>query len=79
VPHRPAYRHAGVVIARVLLGTERSQLDDGAVPDYRPSQSWNEPWGTRYPLIVNPGATGPAHLLAAFVAPSSANLKTVEH
>ncbi|HZU91639.1 MAG TPA: cupin domain-containing protein [Stellaceae bacterium] len=72
----PAHHHAGFVFAYVLSGTVRSQLNRGAVVDYRTGQSWLEPPGTEHTLTANPSRTEPARLLAVFVAPTGAKLTT---
>jgi quercetin dioxygenase-like cupin family protein len=72
----PAHHHAGFVFAYVLSGTVRSQLNRGAVVDYRTGQSWVEPPGTEHTLTANPSRTVPASLLAVFVAPTGATLTT---
>lgn len=70
------HHHAGVVFAYVLSGRVRSQLNGGAVVDYRAGQSWVEPAGTEHTLTENASRTEPARLLAVFVAPSGATLTT---
>jgi quercetin dioxygenase-like cupin family protein len=72
----PAHHHAGFVFAYVLSGTVRSQLNRGAIIDYRAGQSWVEPPGTEHTLTANPSRTDPASLLAVFVAPTGAILTT---
>ena len=67
------------MFAYVLSGTVRSQLNRGAVVDYRTGQSWVEPPGTEHTLTANPSRTDPASLLAVFVAPTGANLTTFGH
>src|SRR3954451_5664223 len=70
----PSHRHPGFVLAYVLAGTVRSQLDDGPAVDYHAGQSWVEPPGTLHRLTQNPSATEPASLLAVWVAPDGAGL-----
>ncbi|MDQ4148078.1 MAG: cupin domain-containing protein [Pseudomonadota bacterium] len=71
-----SHHHAGTVFAYVLEGTVRSQLDGGKVIDYRAGQTWVEPPGTEHTLTENPSKTMPARLLAVFIAPTGAPLKT---
>jgi quercetin dioxygenase-like cupin family protein len=71
-----SHHHAGTVFAYVLEGTVRSQLDGGKVIDYRAGQTWVEPPGTEHTLTENPSQTMPARLLAVFIAPTGAPLKT---
>lgn len=74
----PAHHHAGFVFAYVLAGTVRSQLNGGTAIDYAVGQSWVEPPGTEHTLTANPSGTEPARLLAVFVAPTGAELTTVD-
>ena len=62
------------MLAYVLSGTVRSQLNGGSTRDYAVGQSWTEPPGTEHTLTANPSKTEPACLLAVFVAPTGAEL-----
>ncbi|KVA50646.1 cupin [Burkholderia cepacia] len=64
----PAHRHPGSVVAVVLEGTIRSQLEGGAPVDYASGQTWFEPPRALHLFAENPDPTRPARLLATFVA-----------
>ncbi|MFM0164950.1 cupin domain-containing protein [Paraburkholderia sediminicola] len=64
----PAHRHPGSVVAVVLEGTIRSQLEGGAPVDYVSGQTWFEPPRALHLFAENPDPTHPAKLLATFVA-----------
>lgn len=64
----PAHRHPGSVVAVVLEGTIRSQLEGGAPVDYSSGQTWLEPPRALHLFAENPDPTHPARLLATFVA-----------
>ncbi|OXI29022.1 cupin [Burkholderia sp. AU16741] len=64
----PAHRHPGSVVAVVLEGTIRSQLEGGAPVDYASGQTWFEPPRALHLFAENPDPARPARLLATFVA-----------
>ena len=64
----PSHAHGrAVVIAYVLSGAIRSQLEGGASRVYRAGQSWSEPPGAHHLVSENASGTEPARLLALFV------------
>jgi quercetin dioxygenase-like cupin family protein len=73
-----SHRHAGIVFAYVLEGPVRSQLNGGDVIEYSAGQSWVEPPGTVHTHKENPSQTVPARLLAVFIAPTGAQLTSVD-
>ena len=73
-----SHRHAGIVFAYVLEGTVRSQLNGGDVIEYSAGQSWVEPPGTVHTRTEHPSQTMPARHLAVFIAPTGAQLTTVD-
>jgi quercetin dioxygenase-like cupin family protein len=72
-----SHRHAGIVFAYVLEGTVRSPLN-GDVIEYSAGQSWVEPPGTVHTRTEHPSQTMPARHLAVFIAPTGAQLTTVD-
>jgi quercetin dioxygenase-like cupin family protein len=66
--YTPRHRHPGSVMAFVVKGTLRSQLDGGPVGTFTPGQNWFEPPGTVHDFAENASATEPAQLLAVFIA-----------
>jgi quercetin dioxygenase-like cupin family protein len=69
-----SHRHSGAVLAYVLSGAIRSQLDDGPAKVYRAGESWFEPPGTHHRVSENASATQPARLLAVIVDDDGATL-----
>ncbi|QNT79232.1 cupin domain-containing protein [Entomobacter blattae] len=59
------------VVAYVMEGEIRSQLDDGKVQIYKAGQSWSEQPGTHHRISANNSATKPARLLAIFIGPKN--------
>ena len=66
--YSPRHRHPGSVMAFVVKGTIRSQLEGGPVGTFGAGQTWFEPPGTIHLFAENASATEPAELLAIFVA-----------
>lgn len=66
--YTPRHRHPGSVMAFVLNGTLRSQLEGGPIGTFTMGQTWFEPPGTVHLFAENASATQPAQLLAVFVA-----------
>ncbi|MDN7425441.1 cupin domain-containing protein [Burkholderia sp. AU45388] len=64
----PAHRHPGSVVAVVLEGAIRSQLEGGAPVDYASGQTWFEPPRALHLFAENPDPARSARLLATFVA-----------
>ena len=68
--------HSG--FASVLEGTVRSQLNGGDVIEYSAGQSGVESSGTVHTRTEHPSQTMPARHLAVFIAPTGAQLTTVD-
>lgn len=66
--YTPRHRHPGSVMAFVLSGTLRSQLEGGPAAIFATGQAWFEPPGAIHLFAENASATQPARLLAVFVA-----------
>lgn len=66
--YSPRHRHPGSVMAFVVKGTVRSQLEGGPVGTFGPGQTWFEPPGTIHLFAENASATELAEILAVFVA-----------
>lgn len=62
-----AHRHPGSVVAVVISGTLRSQLDGGPIGTYTTHQAWFEPSGALHNFVENASTTEPADLLATFI------------
>jgi quercetin dioxygenase-like cupin family protein len=75
-PHRHTTK--GTVVAYVLEGAIRSQVNDGPITVYEAGESWLEPPGSAHPVSENASATEPARLLAVFVAEDGAELTTYD-
>ena len=73
-----SHRHAGIVFACALEGTVCSQLNGDDVIEYSAGQSWVEPPGTAHIRTENPSQTMPARHLTVFIAPTGAQLTTVD-
>jgi quercetin dioxygenase-like cupin family protein len=71
-----AHRHAGSVTAYVTKGEIRSQLGGGPVETFKVGQSFFEPPGATHLVSANASNTGPAELIAVFVADEGAQLTT---
>jgi quercetin dioxygenase-like cupin family protein len=69
----PSHRHArsAFVVAYVLSGAIRSQVDDGPVQVFHAGESWTEQPGAHHRISENASTTEPAKLLAIFVADSN--------
>lgn len=70
----PAHTHTGFVLAYVLEGTVRSQLNEEESVVYTAGQSWIEPPGTVHASTQNPSSTEITRILAVFVAEDGAEL-----
>jgi quercetin dioxygenase-like cupin family protein len=70
------HRHAGSVTAYITKGEIRSQLGGGPVETFAVGQSFFEPPGSTHLVSANASATGPAELIAVFVADEGAQLTT---
>ena len=68
----------GQVVAYVLEGEVRSQVNDGPVTIYRAGESWFEPPGAAHRVAENASRTRPARILAVFVADSGSVLTTID-
>ncbi|MGX7874789.1 cupin domain-containing protein [Mesorhizobium sp. ORM6] len=66
--YTPRHRHPGSVIAFVLKGTLRSQLEGSPAAVYTKGQAWFEPAGATHLFAENASTTEPAELLATFIA-----------
>jgi quercetin dioxygenase-like cupin family protein len=71
-----AHRNAGSVTAYVTKGEIRSQLGGGPVEIFKAGQSFFEPPGATHLVSANASHTGPAELIAVFVADEGAQLTT---
>jgi quercetin dioxygenase-like cupin family protein len=76
----PPHHHTseGAVVAYVLEGAIRSQVNDGPEKVYQAGESWLEPPGAAHAVSANASATEPARLLAIFVAADGAELTTFD-
>ena len=76
----PPHRHTsqGSVVAYVLEGAIRSQVNDGPETVFQAGESWLEPPGAAHSVSANASATDPARLLAVFVAEDGAELTTFD-
>ncbi len=64
-----SHRHGSAyVIAYVLSGSIRSQVDDGKVQEFKAGESWTENPGAHHVISENASDTEPAKLLAIFIA-----------
>ena len=73
------HHHAGSVFAYVLSGAIRSENSaTGPSKVYQAGDSFFEPAGSEHIVSENASETDPASLLAIFVAPDDAILKTVD-
>lgn len=66
--YTPAHRHPGAVIAIVLSGQVRSQMQGWPAQTYSAGQSWFEPSRELHLFAENPSASEPARLLAVIVS-----------
>ena len=69
----PSHRHArsAFIVAYVLSGAIRSQVNDGPAQVFRAGESWTEQPGSHHRVSENASTTEPAKLLAIFVADTS--------
>ena len=69
----PAHRHGqSFVVAHVLEGSIRSQLDTGEARVYKAGEGWTEEPGAHHVLSENASKTEPAKLFAILVAETGA-------
>lgn len=67
-----SHRHGSAfVVAYVLSGAIRSQLEGGEAKVYHAGESWTEAPGAHHLVSDNASQTEPASLLAIFIADSS--------
>jgi quercetin dioxygenase-like cupin family protein len=73
-----AHHHAphGFLIAYVLKGHIRSQVEGEPEKVYGPGESWTEGPGAHHVVSQNASATEPAQMLVVFVAPPGETLTT---
>lgn len=66
----PSHRHArsAFIVAYVLSGAVRSEVNDGPARVFRTGESWTEQPGSHHRISENASATEPAKRLAIFVA-----------
>ena len=65
----PPHRHGDAfIVAYVLSGSVRSQVDNGEVKTFRVGESWTEDPGAHHRVSENASKTEPAKVLAIFVA-----------
>jgi len=71
-----SHRHAehGFLIAYVLKGAIRSQVEGEPEKTYTAGQSWTEGPGAHHLVSRNASATEPASMLVVFVAPAGETL-----
>jgi quercetin dioxygenase-like cupin family protein len=69
IPHRHG---SAFVVAYVLSGAIRSQLEGGEAKVYHVGESWTEAPGAHHLVSDNASATRPASLLAIFITDSGA-------
>jgi quercetin dioxygenase-like cupin family protein len=69
----PSHHHAksAFILAYVLSGAVRSQVDDQPVKVYKAGETWFENPGAHHKVSENASATEPAKLLAVFVVDSN--------
>ncbi|HEY4343162.1 MAG TPA: cupin domain-containing protein [Parvibaculum sp.] len=74
-----SHHHAksAFILAYVLSGAIRSQLNDGKVQVFHAGESWSEVPGTHHTISENASDTEPAKLLAIFVVDSADKALTV--
>jgi quercetin dioxygenase-like cupin family protein len=75
----PPHHHArsAFIMAYVLSGEIRSQVDDGPIKLYRSGETWHEDPGARHRVSENASKTQPADLLAVFVVDSDDKALTI--
>jgi len=73
-----AHRHApsAFIVAYVLSGEIRSQVEGEPAKVYKPGQSWHEAPGAHHVISENASKTKPAKLLAIFVMTAGETLTT---
>jgi quercetin dioxygenase-like cupin family protein len=73
----PRHRHPGSVMAFVVKGTLRSQLEGEPPETYTTGQTWFEPPGAVHLFAENASKTEPATILATFVADDDCGALTI--
>ncbi len=68
-PHHHA--PSAFIMAYVLSGAVRSQVDGGPIKIYHAGESWSEQPGAHHTVSENASATEPARMLAIFVVDST--------
>lgn len=70
--HSAPHHHAksAFIMAYVVSGAIRSQVDDGPVRIYHAGETWSEEPGAHHTVSENASATEPADLLAVFLVDS---------
>ena len=76
----PSHRHApsGFIMAYVLSGQIRSQVDGEPARVYKPGETWYEAPGAHHVISENASSTEPATLLAVFVVQPGEALTTFD-
>lgn len=76
----PPHRHAASadIVAFVVSGAIRSQVEGGKLAVYKAGEAWFEPPGAHHLVSENASTTEPASLLAVFVADTGATLTTFD-
>lgn len=75
--YTPSHTHPGSVIAFVVKGTVRSQLEGGPAETFTVGQTWFEPPGIVHTFAENPSTTQSASILATFVTDEECGPLTV--
>lgn len=75
-----SHRHAGsaFIMAYVVSGEVRSQVDDEPARVYRAGETWKEAPGAHHTISENASATEPAELLAVFLLDTGDGPLTVD-
>lgn len=75
--YTPRHRHPGSVMAFVIKGTLRSQLEGEPSATYDVGQTWFEPPGAVHLFAENASKTEPAEILATFIADDDCGALTI--
>jgi quercetin dioxygenase-like cupin family protein len=75
--YTPRHRHPGSVMAFVVKGTLRSQLEGEPPETYTVGQTWFEPPGAVHLFAENASQTEPATILATFIADDDCGALTI--
>jgi quercetin dioxygenase-like cupin family protein len=73
------HHHSGIVLAYVVSGEIRSQVDNAPPRVYRTGETFFEDLGAHHLISENASTSEPARLLAVFVADQGAVLTTDDH